>query len=183
MARNLYDVGDRRPDETDSWLNEKQENRARVVPIGLLLIALALAVGGALLVLPILPAAGVSSKTAIMPTSISDEFTLCDDIKGDACVLATDAYAWRGRRYHLSDISAPSETDAKCPLEAAHARKGRAALLTMMNGGAFEAQPDPADADPSARILLRDNVSLGQLMILKGYVKPWSHDPIDWCAG
>lgn len=182
MARNLYDVGDRHPDETDSWLNEKQENRARVVPIGMLLIALMLAVGGALLFMQILPDASDSSKTATTPTTISDEFALCDDIKGDACVLSADAYAWRGRRYHLSDISAPSEIDARCPQEAARARKGRTALLTMMNGGAFEAQPDPADADPSARILLRDNVSLGQLMILKGYVKPWSHDPINWCA-
>ncbi|WP_311269179.1 nuclease [Sphingobium sp. WCS2017Hpa-17] len=183
MARNLYDVGDRTPDETGSWLNEKQEKRARVVPIGMLFGALALAIGGAIVFGQLLPATDEAGKTTATTTSITDEFALCDDSKGDACVLGADAYAWRGQRYHIADISVPSAIDAHCPQEAERARKGRAALLAMMNGGAFDAVPDAADPNPSARILLRDNVSLGQLMVLKGHAKPWSGKPIDWCKG
>jgi hypothetical protein len=56
-------------------------------------------------------------------------------------------------------------------------------LMTMMNGGAFEALPDTADTDPSSRILLRDGVSIGQLMILKHHAQPWSRNPTNWCAG
>lgn len=183
MARNLYDVGDRTPDDTGSWLNEKQEKRARVVPIGMLLGALALAIGGAIMFGRLLPTASEADKIAATTTSITDEFALCDDSKGSACVLSADSYAWRGQLYHIADISVPSAIDARCPEEADRARKGRATLLAMMNGGAFNALPDAADSDPSARILLRDNVSIGQLMILKGHAKPWSGKPIDWCKG
>lgn len=183
MARNLYDVGDRTPEESGSWLNEKQDNRARVVPIGMLLVALALAIGGAILFGQFIPAADKADTPPAATATITDEFALCDDSKGDACVLGADAYAWRGQRYHIADISVPSAIDAHCPQEAERARKGRATLLAMMNGGAFQALPDAADADPFARILLRDNVSIGQLMILKGHAKPWSGKPINWCKG
>lgn len=183
MARNLYDVGDRTPDDTGSWLNEKQEKRARVLPIGMLFGAMALAIGGALMFGWLLPASSEADRTAAATTSITDEFALCDDSRGGACVLGADAYAWRGQRYHVADISVPSAIDARCPQEADRARKGRAALLAMMNGGAFQALPDAADTDPSARILLRDNVSIGQLMVMKGHAKPWSGKPTNWCKG
>lgn len=181
MARNLYDVGDRTPDDADSWLNEKQERRAKLVPIGMVAAALALAIGGTMLVMQVMPDTGRPADASATAASISDEFALCDDAKGAACVLSADAYAWRGKRYHLADIQAPSEIDPRCQQEAALARKGRSALFAMMNGGAFQALPDSADTDPSARILLRDGVSIGQLMILKGHAKPWSRQPVDWC--
>ncbi|RYM07793.1 nuclease [Sphingobium cupriresistens] len=183
MARNLYDVGDRHPDESGAWLNEKQETRTRVVPIGLLLVALALAIAVALLLAKILPAHGEPMNADAAPMTITDQFALCDDAKGDACVLSASTYAWRGRHYHIADIHVPSATDARCPAEADRAQRGRAALAAMLNGGAFEARPDTADPDPSARLLLRDGVSIGQLMILKGHAKAWSRTPINWCAG
>ncbi|MDO7834484.1 nuclease [Sphingobium sp. HBC34] len=180
MARNLYDVGDR-PDETGAWLNDKQEERARVVPVGMILAALALAAGVMFLLKDALPGAGQRGG-ADGPATISATFALCDDPGGDACVLSADTYAWRGRRYHLSDLSVPSLTAPLCEREGARARQGRAALATMMNGGAFEAVPDPTDPDPASRILTRDGVSLSQLMILKGHARPWSRTAIDWCA-
>ena len=38
------------------------------------------------------------------------------------------------------------------------------------------------EADPAARRLTRDEVSLGEIMILKGHASLWSAAPIDWCA-
>ncbi|MDI1297041.1 MAG: nuclease [bacterium] len=181
MAHNLYDMGDRHPDQSGSWLNDKQESRSRVLPVGLLIMALMIGGFGILLFKDILPAPG-SQPAADGPMTISDSFSACDDPAGQACVLSPDSYAYHGRRYHLADISTPSPTNPLCPAEAARADKARAALVSMMNGGSFEARADPADADPSARILTRDGVSLGSLMILKDYAKPWSAKPIDWCA-
>lgn len=182
MARNLYDVGDRRPEGDGRWLNDKQENRARVVPMGMVLVALTLAGGCAALVMTIWPASDDAARTASAAMAINATFSLCDDRNGDACVLSADSYAWRGRVYHLADVSVPQDAGALCPEEAARARDGRAALAVMMNGGSFEARPDPADPDASARMLVRDGVSIGQLMILKGHARPWSRTPIDWCA-
>ncbi|WP_375188323.1 nuclease [Sphingobium yanoikuyae] len=183
MAYSLHDIGDEDRDRSDHWLNDKKDQRRAIVPLRLILIALLM--GTLLLVLMrhVLPASTTASVPSVdAPATISTRFAACDDLDGQACVLATDAYAYQGRRYHLADISAPRLEGAACPQEAALARAGRTALQGMLNGGSFEAHADPADSDPTARILLRDGVSLGQLLILKRYARPWSAKPIDWCA-
>ncbi len=113
---------------------------------------------------------------------IADQFALCDDPKGHACVLTADSYAWRGHLYHLTGISVPSLTSPRCTQEADLARRSRTTLAAMMNGGSFDARPDPADRDPDARLLTRDGVSLGTLMILKGQAKEATSQPVDWCS-
>ncbi|QGP79881.1 nuclease [Sphingobium sp. CAP-1] len=180
MARNLYDVGDR-PDETGAWLNDKQEKRARMVPVGMVLGALILVGVAVLLLKDAFPDAGKAAKP-IEPTSIFDQFSLCDDPKANACVLSGNSYAWRGRAYRIAGISVPSQTDPQCEQEAQRARAARAALATMMNGGTFDSLPDPTDTDPAARILTRDGVSLGQIMILKGHARARTPGPVTWCA-
>lgn len=40
----------------------------------------------------------------------------------------------------------------------------------------------PADSDPDARILVRDDVSLGQRLIIIYHAWSWSNRPIDWRA-
>ncbi len=183
MAYSLHDIGDEDRDRSGHWLNEKQDERRAIMPLRLILIALLM--GALLLVLlrHVLPATSApATPAAEAAATISVRFAACDDLDGQACVLATDAYAYQGRRYHLADISAPRLEGAACPQEATLARAGRTALQGMLNGGSFEAHADPADSDPTARILLRDGVSLGQLLILKRYARPWSAKPIDWCA-
>lgn len=184
MAQSLYEIGDPTRDPQDRWLNEKDERRAGILPLRMLLIALL--AGGMLLLLlrTVLPSgAEPSAAMAQGPTVIATRFSACDNLDGEACVLSPDSYAYQGRRYHLADISVPRLEDARCPLEAERARRGRTALRAMMNGGAFEARSDPTDSDPGARLLVRDGVSFGQLMILKHHARPWTDKPIDWCAG
>lgn len=181
MARNLYDMEDRSTDRDSRWLHEQQERRTRIVPVGIILVALAIAGLAIYLLKDSLPGAG-KGASANSPTSISASFAACDDLNGEACVLTANSYAYQGRCYHLSDISVPAEAGALCPEEAQKAQRGRMALLTLLNGGRFDARPDPADANPAARRLTRDGVSLGEIMIFKGHARPWSPTPIDWCA-
>jgi len=181
MARNLYDVGDRSPNQKLDWLSEKQERSVQVMPLGIVMVALAIGALAIVIIRNVLPAP-VSDTQVPQSTSINMHFSLCDDVNGQACVLGPGAYAYQGRSYHLSDVSVPSLAGAQCPVEAERAQAGRLALLAMLNGGAFDAHPDEADADPSARMLVRDGVSLGELMILKNYAQPWSGTPVDWCA-
>ena len=182
MARNLYDLGDRTPDQNSDWLNDRSETRSRIVPLGMVVVALAMAGAALLLFRDALPQSVGGARRADTATTISETFTQCDDLAGQACVLTPDSYAYAGKRYHLSDISVPSLNDPSCETEAQRARAGRAALTAMMNGGTLQALPDGANNDRSARLLVRDNVSLGQLMILKGHAKPWTRDMIDWCS-
>jgi hypothetical protein len=177
MARNLYDLGDA-PQNTDAWLNERGERSLGIVPRGAVLLALVLGGAGFLLLRDQLP--GPTGSRALPPTTILDSFALCDDPAGTACVLAPDSYAWHGHPYHVADIIAPSLAEPRCPQEAELAGQGRATLLALMNGGTFEAHPDPIDA--GARMLVRDGVSLGSLLVLKGYAKPAGGPAVSWCA-
>jgi endonuclease YncB( thermonuclease family) len=177
MARNLYDIGDALPDDDRRWLNETQERRARIVPMGALILCLLIGAAAFLLLRTALP--GEGRRDPATPDSISDSFALCDDPAGAACVLSADSYAWRGIRYSLPDIRVPS-SDGACPQEVERASRARAALAALMNGGRFEALPAP-DKGRSARILTRDGVSLAELMILKGHARPASDGPVDWC--
>jgi endonuclease YncB( thermonuclease family) len=178
MARNLYEIGDARPDDDRRWLNETQERRARIVPMGALMLCLMAGAAAFLLLRTALP--GEGRRDPATPDSISDSFTLCDDPAGAACVLSADSYAWRGTRYSVPDIRVPS-SDGACPAEIESAARARAALAALMNGGRFEALPAPAKGR-TARILTRDGVSLAELMILKGHARPATDGPADWCA-
>lgn len=189
MARNLYDVGDNRPSQSGKFLRESSEAQPGSMPWGMLLIALVvagLAIGGIVASLSGMEMrAGDNATDPAAPSTftISDRFSLCDDQAGDACVLSPSTYSWRGHVYHVSDIVTPGIFDTRCPAEAALATQGRRAFAAMLNGGSFEARPDAADSDPFARLLIRDGVSLGELMVTKGYAKPWTKDAVDWCQG
>lgn len=190
MARNLYDVGDHRASQSGKFLRESSgESQPGSMPWGMLLGALAvggLAIGAIIASLSgieVGPGGNASDPAAPSTLTISDRFNLCDDEAGDACVLSASTYSWRGHVYHVSDIVAPGMFEGRCAAEADLARRGRHALAGMLNGGAFEARPDAADNDPYARILVRDGVSLGELMVMKGYARPWTKDAVDWCKG
>ena len=177
MARNLYDIGDQRS-SPDTWLRDRQDGRQRVVPIGSVLIALLLAVAGVLLFHYAVPD---PEKAQSASTIIIDSFSACDESGGNGCTLSADRYSWHGRTYRVADIRAPSLDNPRCPQEAELARNGRTAMLALMNGGAFDARPAPSGG--SERILIRDGVSLGSILILKGYARPPGEDQIDWCKG
>lgn len=180
MARNLYDLGDRTPDQHGAGVDDDAEDRSRIVPVGMVLLALLVAGVAIFLFRTAMPSAASTLHSQDAATSITAEFALCDDPNGQACVLSPDSYAYAGQRYHLSDIRGPSLTGAPC--EAQRAQQGRIALAAMLNGGTFAALPDSADSDRSARLLVRDGVSLGQLMVLKHHARTWSRGPINWCA-
>lgn len=185
MARNLYDLGDAQPDGAHGWMDEQPEKRGLVLPQQWVLIALALSAACLAFFHTLMPLAHSIAAEPAPASSIEQinvDFALCDDPKGAACVLSADSYAYRGTLYHLADIRAPSLAHPFCPREEEMARRSRLALRAMMNGGAFQAARDATDAHPGARILTRDGVSLGQLMIFKGHARPWSNKPMNWCA-
>jgi hypothetical protein len=178
MARNLYDMGDKPASAADGWLREQQDGRARILPRGAMLLALALGGTGALLLKDIIPSA--SRSDAVSAITVVDAFAACDDPAGSACLLSAGRFAWHGRSYRIADVAAPEVASAGCEAEAEIAQKARATMLALMNGGAFEARPAPGD--DNARILVRDGVSLGSILILKGYAKPVSDKSHNWCA-
>lgn len=184
MVGTLHEPGDRSTQRGNEW-HIPREGSTRILPQGLVLLSLVVGVGAVLLLGPTLTGTnGVTQASA--PMTISDAFTLCNDTSGNAdghaCVLSADTYVWRGQRYHIADLRAPMPDDARCDAEKVAALAGRDGLVTMLNGGTVDVWPGPADADPTARLLIRDGVSLGQLMILKGYGRTPTAEPTDLCV-
>lgn len=180
MVRNLYDLDDRQNRTPQGEGDDAQERPRRILPVGSILIALAIGAGALLLFGTISPASDEKTKPLPSPTVITAIFRFCDASPSKACVEAADRYHYEGQDYRLANIMVPSLTEAKCPQEAQLARDGKRALRAMMNGGSFEARPLPG-TDPAGRLLVRDNVSLGALMILKGFARARSDMPINWC--
>lgn len=184
MAYTLHETGDRNSHRGPDW-HVRRERGSRILPHGLLLLAMAIGAGAIFLLGPTLIGDNGGVTQASAPTTISDAFTICDDSGGNgdghACVLSADAYVWRGQRYHIADIRALTPDDT-CDAPAVQSLAGRAALVTLLNGGTVEVWPGPADSDPASRLLIRDGVSLGQLMILKGYARSPGAPPAPGCA-
>lgn len=181
MARNLYEMGDQPPELAGKWLNERDDQRSRQLPIGMIVAAIAVAGVAVMLATQILPAdSKVSEDKASM--NITETFALCDGSKGQPCVLSADRYSYHGRSYRLTGMQVPSMAKPHCKAEAERAAQARRTLAILLNGGAFDAYRDSSQKDPDARILIRDSVSISQLMILKGQARSPSDKPINWCA-
>jgi hypothetical protein len=182
MARNLYEMGDQPPELTGEWLNERDEKRSRLVPVGMVLAAIAFAGAAVMLAAQILPADGKAPEVQA-PMSIDETFALCDGSTGQSCVLSADRYSYHGRTYRLTGMQVPNLEKPRCKMEADRAVQARRTLAILLNGGVFDALADPSQKDPDVRILTRDGVSIGQLMILKGQARSLSDGAINWCAG
>lgn len=184
MARGLYDIDDRTAGRF-SLHDAGKEKRPNGFPLKTILLAL---LGGAAVILAIGPQLLWSQpeSTGNGPRFggiiIDTTFDSCGNGARAACVLSPREFAYGDRTYHLSDVRTPDGQFPACDAEEQLAGKAKRTFIGILNGGAFESLPDPSDSDPAARILMRDGVSIGQIMIAKGVAKPWAPKPYNWCA-
>ncbi len=183
MAQGLYDIEDR-----DLGRFDLRERAREKRPNGLPLRALAMALLGgsavALAVAPQMPWAQPAPRTTANfgGVTINASFNPCGGDRRGNCVLSPREFSYGNEVYHLADVRTPDGQFPACAAEERLAGKAERTLIGILNGGAFESRPDPADSDPRARILIRDGVSIGQIMIAKGVAQPWAPEPYNWCA-
>lgn len=184
MAYGLYDIDDRKAGRFN--LHEAgQEKRQGALPLTALFMAL---LGGAAAILAVGPQLLWSQPQSqhggdFGGIVINTSFDACSgSARAAACVLSPREFSYGNRTYHLSDIRTPDGQFPACDAEQQLAGKAQRTFIGILNGGAFESLPDPSDSDPAARILMRDGVSIGQIMIAKGVAQPWAPKPYNWCA-
>ncbi|MGC4252785.1 MAG: nuclease [Sphingobium sp.] len=186
MAQGLYDIDDRKAGRF-ALHDADRKRRQSGFPLTALFLAL---LGGAAAILAIGPQllwaqpqshhGGSGFGGAIV---INIPFDACSSkARAAACVMSPREFSYRNTTYHLSDIRTPDARFPACDAEAQLAGKATRTFIGILNGGAFESLPDPTDSDPAARILMRDGVSIGQIMIAKGVAQPWAPKPYNWCA-
>jgi len=187
MARGLYDIDDRAVGRFNLHQAEAEKK-----PIGFPLKTLFLALaGGIAMILAVGPHLLWSQPEAKHGGGfggfvINTTFDSCGGkspaFSASACVLSPREFSYGNTTYHLSDIRTPDGRFPACDAEERLAGKAKRTFIGILNGGAFESLPDPADSNPGARILMRDGVSIGQIMIAKGVAQPWAPQRYNWCA-
>ncbi|MFM7029024.1 MAG: thermonuclease family protein [Chakrabartia sp.] len=131
--------------------------------------------------------AGLVVGAAFSPlAAASTQFSLCHRGGGVNCVVDGDTIWYRHEKIRVADIDTPETHPARCADEA---RLGRAATLRLqqlLNQGPFTLQPIRRDTDRygrKLRILMRNGVSLGEILVREGLARRYSggrRQP--WCA-
>ncbi len=176
----LYEMGDRRDYGHRDAASRRQETRQAILPIRAVTIMAAIAAAGSWY-LGNIPGSNMPEQQDYELVSLS--FQPCDDRVLNDCVIDGGHFVYKGQNFAIGDVATPSVTSPACPAEATLGLRNREQLLALLNGGAFEMRADirPTDtAGRKLRLLSRDGVSLGQLLIGQGVARP-AGAPARWC--
>jgi endonuclease YncB( thermonuclease family) len=126
--------------------------------------------------------AGFASASAAAP---SVRFSICHTGKRVNCVVDGDTIWLQGEKIRMADIDTPETHPSRCPKEA---RLGKAATLrlqALLNQGPFDLRPIRRDTDRygrKLRIVERDGVSLGSILVREGLARPYTGGKRQpWC--
>lgn len=104
---------------------------------------------------------------------------------GAAHAIDGGTFRYRGGRVRLADIDAPAMA-GQCPHEASLGRRAAQRLNALLGAGPFQLEEAGGrDRDPQGRTLriaTRDGRSLGETMVAEGLARPWTGQPLPWCA-
>jgi endonuclease YncB( thermonuclease family) len=102
------------------------------------------------------------------------------------CVIDGDTIRYDGMTIRLAGIDAPEIRDFKCPSERALGQRATRRLLELMNAGPFTVvETGGRDVDVYGRKLrhiMRDEQSLGDILIAEGLARRWDGARRSWCG-
>lgn len=131
---------------------------------------------------PLLPPQPIPAPSS--QTAGGTAFFYCG-IKQDNCVIDGGNFVYHGAKIRLADIYVPATKEAKCDRERNLGGDAKEALRVLLNAGAFElAAWKPIDEDQHGRklrIVVRNGKSIGDLLVARGYARPWTGQRESWC--
>lgn len=146
--------------------------------------------------LPGLGSVGLSSPTPAMvgrggevsPPAVirrAETFGRCSSAPSSNCVIDGDTFRYRGEKIRIADIDAPETGGAKCRAEAQLGARATDRLAALLSSGAFDLTAyDSRDRDQFGRLLRvveRDGVSIGQILVAEGLARRWEGRRRPWC--
>lgn len=97
------------------------------------------------------------------------------------CVHDGDTIWLSGEKIRIADIDAP-ELNGRCTYESALARRARARLVSLLNSGPISLRRTGRDRyGRTLAIVMRDNRSLGDMLVSEGLARPWIGRREPWC--
>jgi micrococcal nuclease len=128
---------------------------------------------------------GPVGPLAAPPELVTASFTPCGPGSGPACVVDGDTFKLGDRSIRIIGINAPELTEAKCPAEAALARRSANRLLALLNEGQFEMiahrlqQQDRHGRD--LMVIRRGDRSIGAQLMDEGLAHRYLGSKRTWC--
>jgi endonuclease YncB( thermonuclease family) len=127
---------------------------------------------------------GVGFPLAAAGPEVSRSFGLCHTGGGTNCVVDGDTIWMDEVKIRIADIDAPETHPSRCAEEA---RLGDAATLrlqALLNAGPVRLAAADRDVDRygrKLRIVMRGNVSLGDVLVREGLARRWTGRREPWC--
>ncbi|WP_245578785.1 thermonuclease family protein [Cucumibacter marinus] len=157
---------------------------ATVLP-SLIAFAVSAGVGTLLLRGDLKPVADFLLDRKVMQTIASPKFASCPSSNRINCFVDGDTLWIDGEKIRLTDINTPEISTPECASERRLGHEAKRRLIALVNEGPFDVVRDGArDADRygrKLRVLERDGVSLGQILVTEGLARTWSGRRGSWC--
>lgn len=102
------------------------------------------------------------------------------------CVVDGDTIWYRGTKIRLLDINTPEISRPACQREAELGEAATLRLMALLNEGPFSLESEGRDVDRygrQLRMLTRDGVSLGAVLVEEGLAEEWQGRRSSWCPG
>ena len=114
------------------------------------------------------------------------QFPICQGANRITCIVDGDTIWYRGTKIRIADIDTPEISRPGCPNEAAIGKRATERMRALLNAGSFTLAPsaDGRDTDRfgrSLRVVTRDGVSLGEVLVAEGLAERWGGPKIAWC--
>lgn len=111
-------------------------------------------------------------------------FGLCAGGVRKTCVVDGDTFWLDGTKIRIADINTPEVSDPQCSAEAALGRKASQRLAELLSGAPLDLRAADRDEDQygrKLRVVERDGLSIGQLLVAEGLAHEWRGRRESWC--
>ena len=113
------------------------------------------------------------------------KFTFCGGSSQRYCVVDGDTIRFAGAKIRIEDIDTPEIHDYKCESELARGLRAKTRLLELLNEGPFiivsNGGDDVDQYGRDLRLLMRNGLSLGELLIDENLARRYAGGRRSWC--
>jgi endonuclease YncB( thermonuclease family) len=125
-----------------------------------------------------------SVAAAQQPDSASDAFSICGSGQRITCVVDGDTFWFRGEKIRIADIDTPELSPPRCQRERELGLAAKNRLLDILNSGPLSFKTTAREEDRfgrKLRIVYRDRLSVGDMLVAKGLARKWQGSRRSWC--
>lgn len=128
--------------------------------------------------------AAASSHAFAPGQSSATKFVICHVGGGQNCVVDGDTVWVDGEKIRVADVDAPETHPPRCRREADLGERATRRLAELLNAGPIELRTVNRDRDRygrKLRVLVRNNRSLGDVLVSEGLARTWDGKRKPWC--